>query len=113
MNRQPDQEARHQSQSEALYKRQPGMIVIINAEGNGRQHRQAEHHQQEPKYPLYDGPVHLDKRNADLEEALQVFNFSAICHEQDDVVLRLDHRVMMRDDDLVAADDRDDSRALR
>ena len=57
---------------------------------------------------MYDGPVHvatgaLDERNADLEQLLEAFYLAPVRHEQDDVVVGLDDRVVMRDDDLVVA----------
>ena len=88
------------------------MIVVIDAENDRRQHCQAEHHQQEPEYPLYDCPVHLDEGHPDLEKTLQVFDFAAVCHKQNDVIIGLNHSVVMSDDDLVTTNHRYDRRAF-
>jgi len=110
---QPDQNAGGQGQPETLNKRQPGMIFVKKAEGDRGQHRQAEHHQQQPQYPLYDSPVHLDEGNPNLEKTLEVLNLAAVGHEQDDVIIGFYHRVMVRDDDLIATDDGNNRRAFR
>ncbi|MBG9481578.1 hypothetical protein ABE52_05325, partial [Bacillus thuringiensis] len=75
-----------------------------------RQHREAEHHQQQAKDALYDSPVHLHKRNANLEQAFELLDLAPIGHEQDHVVVGLDGRIVMCDEDPLVANDCDDGR---
>ena len=48
-----------------------------------------------------------DTRYANLEQLLEALDLAPIGHEQDDMVIRLDHGVMMRDDHLVLPHERD------
>jgi hypothetical protein len=113
MNGQPNEYAGRERQAEALKKRQPGMIVVVEAERDWRQHGQAEHHQQQAKNPLYDGPIHLDEGNADLEEALQAFDLATVGHEENHMIIGLNDGVMMSNNDLVTPNDGNNRRALR
>ena len=53
-----------------------------------------------------------DKRYVDLEQFLQVFNLASIGQEQDDVIAAFDDCVMVRNNDLVFANQRDNGGAL-
>ncbi len=54
-----------------------------------------------------------DKRYADLEEFLQNLNLAPVRQEQDDVIAAFQDRVVVRNNDLVIANQRDNSSALR
>lgn len=55
----------------------------------------------------------LEQREADLKEFFDIVDFLLVDDEQDDMVLCLDHGVVVRDDDIVAAYDRADRGAGR
>ena len=83
-----------QSDAKAFYKRQPGRFIKNNADKDRRQHRYAEHHEQQPEYALHHRPVHgrqlsSDKGNTDLEQGLQALDLAAIGQEQNDMVVSL------------------------
>ena len=112
MNGQPNKNAGDERQAEALNKWQPGMIVVVEAEADWRQHGQAEHHQQQAKNPLYDSPVHLDEGNADLEEAFQAFDLATVGHEENHMIIGLNDGVVMSNNDLVPANDGNNRRTF-
>ena len=58
VHRQPAQEAGGKRDTETFNEGQPGVIVVVQAEQDRRQHGDAEHHQQQSKDALYYRPVH-------------------------------------------------------
>ena len=54
-----------------------------------------------------------DKRYADLEEFLQNLNLAPVRQEQDDVIAAFQDRVVVRNNNLVIANQRDNSSTLR
>ena len=55
----PYDEPGRNRQAEALHKWQPGAVPVEKTDQNRRQHRHAEHHQQQTEDPLHDRPVHV------------------------------------------------------
>ena len=62
---------------------------------------------------MYYRPVHqlfwtLDERNANLEQVFQIFDLAPIGQEENDMIIRFDNGVVVRNDDLAIAYQRDD-----
>jgi hypothetical protein len=58
-------------------------------------------------------PAKSDKRNFDLEKVFNFVDFSSVRYKQNDMIIGFDNGVMMRHDNVVAANKRNDVRAPR